>query len=141
LAERGRAILSSLQQRIDIHDLEDKLMSERQERLSLSDRLTAAQKAAKRSEADADSLRDRLSDLERRLAHDQRALSTSQRSVDTSKKEALELLSSVYVRVAKMTGSDVGGSLLAVRRCNTIFADTFCCARFRRWTLRALLPL
>jgi DNA-binding transcriptional regulator YbjK len=64
--------------------------------------------ALKRSETEADDLRDRLSDLERRLAQDQRALSSSQKNVDTSKREALELLAVIYLRVAKMTGSDVG---------------------------------
>lgn len=106
--------------------IESLLTSERQERLKLSDKLNAAEKvrdrwlsvvaqvtlivifsqSAKQAEHELVALRERIEELERNSGPS-RTL-TPRRGSDMAQKDASTLLQSIYIKVAKLCGIEVG---------------------------------
>ncbi|KAJ9103921.1 hypothetical protein QFC21_002384 [Naganishia friedmannii] len=87
-------------------ETESRLTAERQDRLTISDKLSEALKIAKQAESDASGYRERIEELERRLSDDRRGLNASVRHTDKSGKEVQDLLRMVYARVSQVLGLD-----------------------------------
>ncbi|WVR06279.1 hypothetical protein IAU60_003309 [Kwoniella sp. DSM 27419] len=87
-------------------DLENKLATERQGRLNVSDKLDQAQKTAKQHEREAVHLRERIEELEPLLTETQQERFTIQRQSETQKQERSELLLRVFKDVNRFLGAN-----------------------------------
>lgn len=106
-------------------ELENRLSSERQGRLNLSDKLDEVSKvcpsyldcskltsqSAKRHERDATQLRDRLAEVEPLLTETQQERIQVQKQADQQRTERTELLLRVFKDVNKFLGTEVSASL------------------------------
>ncbi|WVQ80511.1 hypothetical protein IAT38_002616 [Cryptococcus sp. DSM 104549] len=87
-------------------DLENRLASERQGRLNISDKLDQVAKTAKQHEREANLLRERIEELEPLLTETQQERFQLQRQSETQRQERSELLLRVFKDVNKFLGAE-----------------------------------
>ncbi|WRT67702.1 uncharacterized protein IL334_004674 [Kwoniella shivajii] len=87
-------------------DLENRLASERQGRLHMSDKLDQTNKAAKQHEREATNLRERIEELEPLLTETQQERFALQKQSESQRQERSELLLRVFRDVNKFLGKD-----------------------------------
>ncbi|WWC88754.1 uncharacterized protein L201_003667 [Kwoniella dendrophila CBS 6074] len=87
-------------------DLENRLASERQGRLNMSDKLDQTNKIAKQHEREAVHLRERIEELEPLLTETQQERFAIQKQSDTQGRERTELLLRVFRDVNRFLGKD-----------------------------------
>lgn len=96
-----------LSELIDKHrDAESKLVTERQGRLALSDKLDGMAKTAKQHEREAASLRERLENIEPLLTSTQNERSQIQKQSEQQRQERTELLLRVFKDVNRFLGTE-----------------------------------
>ncbi|WVQ72827.1 hypothetical protein IAR50_002388 [Cryptococcus sp. DSM 104548] len=92
---------------LDKHrDIENRLASERQGRLNMSDKLDQTLKTARQHERDADNLRQRLEELEPLLTETQQERFQLQKQSESQRQERSELLLRVFKEVNRFLGTE-----------------------------------
>ncbi|ODN77571.1 hypothetical protein L202_04740 [Cryptococcus amylolentus CBS 6039] len=94
-------------QMLDKHrDIENRLASERQGRLNISDKLDQTLKTARQHEREANNLRERLEELEPLLTETQQERFQLQKQSESQRQERSELLLRVFKEVNKFLGTE-----------------------------------